>query len=266
MNRRDVKTRPEHRQFIRSLTRISFFFSYDWQRKHPEETISEVLTSRSPLLIHAFCLRGNEGESHPAWQALLARAESAVKEANNATEFEQVMFAAPRDFAEERAERFYSQSIGVSVPKGWNVGSLKYDPPKESLPPNYCNFHISNALAPRSILDDPKHIPSCFLELMERSEAEYGYDMLHTSTWLNDHPAWLAFFPQEWHDNLGPRSETIHGNFGFWGQVVNARGTFNEKAGRHLRKHGELRYKPRHSHCSFQAMREHLRELLESIG
>ena len=171
------------------------------------------------------------------------------------------MFAEVHGFAEERANRFYPESVGVKLPESWNVRSLKYDPPKESLPPNYCNFHIANALAPRSMLHDPEHLPSCFLELMTRSEAEYGYDTLHTFTWLNDHPAWLALFPQEWHDNLGPRTETISWHFGYCGQLVNARGTFNEKAGQYVREHGELRYTSRGSHCSFHAMRQHLREL-----
>jgi len=200
----------------------------------------------------------NEGESHPAWQALLATAETVVTDVRDADAFEQAMFAHVREFADERADRFYPESVGVRMPEGWNVGSLKYDPPRETLPANYCNFHIANALAPRSMLHDPEHVPSCFLELMERSEAEYGYDTLHTFTWLHAHPVWLAFFPREWHDNLGPRSESVSWNFGFWGQLVSARGTFREKAGRYVREHGELRLKPRHSHCSFRAMREHL--------
>lgn len=258
----NVKTRAEHREFVRSLARISFFFGYGWHEKHPEESIADVLRNRTPLFHHALALMHSEGESHPAWQALLASAGQVLSTVRNAEQFEQVMFAEVCDFADERADRFYPESVGVKLPESWNVRSLKYDPPRDTLPANYCNFHIANALAPRSMLHDPEHLPSCFLELMDRSAAEYGYDTLHTFTWLNDRPAWLAFFPREWHDNLGPRSETVSWNFGHWGQLVSARGTLNEEAGQYVRQHLEFRYKPRESHCSFHAMREHLREML----
>jgi len=266
MTSSNVKTPIEHREFIHSLAKISFFFGYGWHKKHPEESISEVLKNRTPLFHHALALLRTEGESHPAWQALLTTAEAVVADVRDADEFEQVMFADVRDFADERAVRSYPKSVGVKLPEGWNVRSLKYDPPKETLPANYCNFHIANALAPRSMLGDPEHLPLCFLELMERSAAQYGYDTLHTTTWLNDHPTWLAFFPLEWHENLGPRSETVSWNFGHWGQVVNARGAFNEEAGQFVRTHGELRFKPRSSHCSFGAMREHLHALLKQAA
>lgn len=262
MARSDVKSRAEHREYVRSLARISFFFGYRWHQRHPEEGIADVLCGRTPLFHHALSLMRNEGASHPAWQALLSRAEETVSAVRDAAEFEEVMFTEVADFADERAERFYHESVGVKPPDDWNVRSLKYDPPVDGLPPNHCNFHIANALAPRSMLDDPQHLPLCFLELMDRSEAEYGYDTLRTFTWLNDHPVWLAFFPQEWHDNLGPRDERVSWNFGYWGQVVNARGAFNDRIGRYIREHGELRYKPRASQCSFRAMREHLHRLL----
>ena len=258
----NVKTRAEHREYVRSLTKISFFFGYRWHLEHPGESIAQALYDRTPLFHHALSFVRDEGESHYAWQALLANAEAVVPTVRDAAEFEALMFAHVQDFADERADQFYPKSVGVKLPQGWNVRSLKYDAPLDSLPPNHCNFHIANALAPRSMLDDPEHLPLCFLEVMDRGEAEYGYDTLRTFTWLNDHPAWLAFVPQEWRDNLGPRSETLSWNFGHWGQLVNARGTFNDKIGQYVREHGELKYKPRASQCSFRAMREHLRGLL----
>lgn len=258
-----VKTPAEHRDFVRSLARISFYFAYHWRQKHPDESIAEAIKTRTPLFHHGLTLMRNEGEMHPVWQALMARAEAVVTEASDADEFAEIMFGHVRDFADERAEMFYAESVGVGLPTGWNVRSLKYDPPHEHLPPGYCNFHIANALAPRSIFADPRHLPECFLEMMDRTEQEYGYHTLHTSTWLNEEPRWLALFPQEWHDNLGPPSDTIQWHFGFWGQLVNARGTLNEKAAQYLRDHGRLRYRPRSSYCSFAALREHLGNILD---
>lgn len=254
------KTPEEHREYIWSLTRLSLFFAWRWREGHPDESISEALKNRTPLFHHALNLMRNEGEDHPQWRALLAAAEALAPGMRDAEAFEEAMFAQIRDFARDRADRFYAESVGVALPPDWNVRSLKYDPPREGLPPSYCNFHIANALAPRSIFDDPDHLPECFLEVMDRGEREYGYDTLRTATWLNDHPAWLALFPREWRDNLGPRRQDVGWTFGCWGQLVNARGLFNEKAGRYVRERGELRYKLRESHCSFHAMREHLRQ------
>jgi hypothetical protein len=97
---------------------------------------------------------------------------------------------------------------------------------------------------------------------MDKSEAEYGYNVLYTVTWLNDTPRWLALFPEEWQNNLSSGSANIGWHFGYWGQLVTARGTFNEKAGRFLRDNLELKYKLRSSHCSFKSMREHLSKLI----
>ncbi|MBT3377442.1 MAG: hypothetical protein HN742_34435 [Lentisphaerae bacterium] len=257
-----VKTPAEHRDYVRELVRISFHFAYNWWREHPDEGMSAAVAKRTPLCHHALNVMRNEGESHPAWQDLLARAELVASTAADAAAFEETMYDYSREFADERADRFYPESVGVMLQPDWNVRSLKYDPPHEHLPAGYCNFHIANALAPKSILADPRHLPECFLEMMDRTEQEYGYHTIHTSTWLNEEPRWLALFPQEWHENLGPRSETIHWHFGYWGQLVNARGTLNRKAARHLREHGALRYLPRSSHCSFTAMRDHLAGVL----
>jgi len=257
-----VKTPAEHRDYVRSLAQISFHFAYGWWQAHPDESIAEAVTKRTPLCHHALNLLRNEGETHPAWQALMAQAEIGASEVPGADEFEEAMFGHVRGFADERADMFYAESVGVKMPKDWNVRSLKYDPPHKHLPSGYCNFHIANALAPRSILADPRHLPECFLEMMNRTEQEYGYHTLHTSTWLNEEPRWLALFPQEWHDNLGPPSDTIHWHFGYWGQLVSARGTLNRKAAQYLREHGSFRYLPRSSHCSFAAMREHLGNIL----
>jgi hypothetical protein len=264
MTGKGIKTRDEHRQYIRAMTRLSFFFGYNWWLKHAaEESISHVLRDRTPLFHHALNVMRNEGESHPPWQSLLARAEALAP----AQEFEDRLFADVREFADGRADRFYPESVGIRVPPDWNAGSLKYDNPADrNLPANHCNFHIANAVAPKSIFADPEYLPHCFIDLMDGSERDYGCDTLRTFTWLNDEPRWLRLFPQEWHDNLGPRSDTVSWNFGHWGQLVTARGTFNEKAGQYVREHGELRYRPRASHCSFRAMREHLQKLLDAGG
>jgi hypothetical protein len=257
----DLKSLEEHRGFVRSMARISFWFAFHWRCEHPEDRIGQIVQGRTPLFLHALDLTTDRDESCPQWQTLLATAEDQVGRVDGPDDFEDVMFDHARGFLDERAEQSYPTSVGVQVSPAWNVGSLKYDPPRDGLPANYCNFHIANSVFPKSIFDDPAHLPACFVEMMDRGQEEYGYDTLHTTTWLNDRACWLALFPKEWHDNLSPRNGNIGWTFGHWGQLVTARGTFSEQAGRHVREHGALRYACRNSHCSFEAMRTHLSHL-----
>ena len=257
------KSLEEHKEYIEQFCRVSFFFAGLLKNKVRNKTISEFLRDHTPLFYHALNYLDKEtGWNNPDCLQIMKKANEL--EISSGQEFEEIMYREVRDLAMERAEKFYSTSVGVQVPSDWNVGSLKYDSPSQKLPADYCKFHIANAVAPKSIFDDHEYLPKCFIELMDRSEKEYGYDTLYTETWLNDTPRWLALFPQEWHDNLSPATDNVTWHFGHWGQLVSARGTFNYKAGDYLRENGYLRYNNRSSHCSFQAMRKHLEQILKS--
>jgi hypothetical protein len=252
------KTLEEHKAYVEQMARISFFFVRQLKEKNPEKSAGELLRDHTPLFFHALNYPDYETKwDNPDCQLIMRK--STEKQNLPSQEFENSMYAEIKDLAMERAERYYPASVGMALPADWNVRSLKYDPPKPNLPQGYCCFHIANALSPKSIFDDPEHLPGCFMELMDRSESEYGYNTLYTSSWLNDKPEWLRLFPKEWSDNLSPRNNDIYWHFGYWGQLVTARGTFNEKAGKYVREHCELNYKCRSSHCSFAAMRTHLK-------
>ncbi|MDD5727472.1 MAG: hypothetical protein PHV59_02810 [Victivallales bacterium] len=247
------------------MSRISFFFAARWLAPAmPEIPMRTLLKEHTPLLCHALDYSDCENNwDNPDCRHILARAD-ALK-AFPPEEFEERMWQEIRPTAMERAENFYPQSVGMAVPGDWNAGSLKYDPPSSNRPLNYCNFHIANAVAPDSIFADPAYLPLCFLEMMAKSEAEYAYDTLVTHTWLNDNQRWLRLFPREWIVNLSPRENIIYWHFGNWGQLVTARGTFNRHAGQYVREQGRLRYRARASHCSFDAMRKHLTEILKQV-
>ena len=254
------KTLAEHKIFVEQLARLSFFFARKLKDKTPDKPVGELLRDHTPLFYHALDYSDYlTGWNNPACQGIMKRADELSE--NSPEEFEERMYAEIKDLAMERAERFYPESVGIGLPPGWNVGSLKYDPPLKGLPPNHCNFHIANAVAPMSIFDDPAYLPRCFMKLMELGEKDYGFDTLRTVTWLNDNPRWLTLFPKEWHDNRDAGKDEVSWNFGNWGQVVSARGTLNEKAAQYAREHGTLKYKARYSFCSFAAMRRHLATL-----
>ena len=251
------KTLEEHQAYVEQMARISFFFARQLKDKTPDKSVGELLRDHTPLFYHALNYLDYETKwVNPDCQRMMKLADELARAPT--AEFEELMWAEIRDLAMERAERYYPESVGVRIPPDYNAGSLKYDPPRPGLPPNYCNYHIANAVFPKSIFDDPEYLPKCFRELMDKSAKQYGCDTLHTSTWLDDNPRWLRLFPKEWIDNLSPSSSDVYWHFGYWGQLLTARGTFNEKAGRYVREHGELRYKCRGSHCSFVEMRKHL--------
>lgn len=255
----EKKTLGTHKIYIEQMCRISFFFSRRWMKERiQEKPHGELLRDHTPLLYHALNYLDYETKwNNPDCLRIMAKAD--LLQEMPPSEFEDRMWAEIKDLALERAEKFYPESVGVAVSKDWNAGSLKYDPPVKGLSPNYCNFHIANAVAPKSIFDDPGYLPKCFIELMNKSEKDYGYDTLHTTTWLNDNPRWLRLFPREWHDNLSPWTDDVSWHFGYWGQLVTAHGTFNKKAGLCVREQGKLKYKTRSSHCSFASMRKHIK-------
>ncbi len=258
------KTLDEHKDYIEQLCRISFFYAGCLKELFPEERAGLLLRKRTPLFSNALNLKEYmKWENNPECMEIEALADGMAD--LPVDEFEERLYVKIRNKAMDSAEKFYPESVGMGIPPGWNVRSLKYDPPRENLPPGWCNFHITNWMAPKSFFDDPRHLPECFIELMEKSEKEYGYDTLHTSTWLNDNPHWLVLFPEEWHANLSPREKLPGWDFGYWGQMATKRGTFNYKAGEYLRTHKELRYNNRASHCSFSSMRRHLYERLNRL-
>lgn len=202
------------------------------------------------------------GEKRPEWQGIANYAQEMINKTTSAEDFERKMVECVKDVLNTRATQTYPIDVGIAPSPDYNAGSLKYDPPKDGQPKTNCVFHIANAISPQSIFDSPTYLPKCFLTLMEKSEKDYGYTTLTTSTWLNDYPRWLAIFPEEWLANLSPPSENIGWHFGYWGQMVTARGTFNHKAGDYLRQHGVMKYKIRHSSCSFANMKEKMYQII----
>ena len=255
------KSLSAHKEYVEQMARVSFFFASKWLKsKMPEKNIGVLIREHTPLFYHALEYHDYASRWNiPECLEILAKADELQD--LSPMKFENRMWLEIKDLAMKRAEEFYLQSVGVTPPEDYNAGSLKYDPPADNRPANYCNFHIANAISPKSIFEDPAYLPECFMQLMDKSEKEYGFDTLVTGTWLNDNPRWLKLFPQEWLDNLSPRTDNIGWSFGEWGQVVTARGTFNEKVGSDLRRTGKFKYKSRYSRCSFQAMRRHLDRL-----
>lgn len=257
------KTLEEHRTYLYEIVRLKLFFMHRWLTAHPEEEPVAVLRNRIDIY------RKTDANPEPltpktllweaaAWQALEQPLLACyARHVTDAERFENEGFTILQHSLDARCERDY---LDPSVLQRYQCGSLRYDVYTE--PTASVGFHIANAVQPRSIFDNPHYLPACFLALMEQVEALYGAVEIKTGTWLNGKSKWLALFPEEWQTNLQPPTHNVGWSYGFWGQFITARGTFNHPFGEHMRRTGEFVYYPRTSHCTIRAMRTHMLDLI----
>ena len=255
------KSVAEHRDYLYQIVRLKLFFLQHWCAAHPEENFRQALRKRVDIYRKTDANTGwlnptsLEWEG-PAWQKLETGLEAVYRKYHHeAAAFEEYGFAVLQSSIDARVERDYLDRSGL---EGYQCGSLRHELQLFPERKDTIVFHIANALCPCSIFDDPLYLPDCFMALMRRVEILYGAKNIFTHTWLNSHPAWLALFPPEWQQSLDAPFRDVQWHYGFWGQFITARGTFNAKAGQQLRTTGELPYYPRAGQCSIAAMRHHL--------
>jgi len=256
-------TFEEHFDTLCETVKLQLWFVGHWLGDHPDETVAGAVRNRTDIYRKTDLYDGRPMDEiaydAPPWADLERRLanlhERCIDDANG-TRFEAEGLGLLHDRIEARARRDQRESFR-SVPRSSQCGSLRYDPPKPECPTRV-PFHIGNAVRPQSIFDDPAYLPGCLRCLMEKAQAEFGADSLATTTWLNSYPPWLAFFPREWHNHLGPEMTDIRWGMGFWGQFINGRGAFNHKHAAMFRATGRLPYWPRGSWCTFSALRKHL--------
>jgi hypothetical protein len=264
-----MKTLEEHRGFIFDAVRLMLAFSYKWSQKHGDEGLNTILVKRTLILNYSglkdkeFCEKAKLSEG--LWDAVYEKISRIYPEALHRKDesfFEAEAFEILKPLLLNYMEKSYQNDI--AHPKGYAPGcSLRYEPkPIIEEHPNWCVFHIANAISPSSIFDDRDYLVRCFREIMDRSEKEAKYDTLYTFTWLNSYERWLVYFPEEWHRNMDQPDENVWDNLGYWGQIINARKTFNSRTGEYIRQKGELKYKPRRSNCLFSTMRNHLKSIV----
>ncbi len=219
------------------------------RKKYPDVSPSEILRKHT-LLPYLLREGAQECQTFPAdVEEFLKRADEDLARAS--VEFrEKILDAILSNYPESLAPN----------PLFGEGRSLRFQEPHPDLPRNWCVFHITNGIRPKSFLKEDHYFAESFLELMHESEAAFRYDTLYTFTWLNSHPHFLHFFPEEWRMNLGEPHPGILANLGFLGQFLNAEGALNRKTADLFLATGELPFKPRKSHCSFASMRRHLTE------
>ncbi len=255
-----LPTFDEHLESINELTKLQLFFLWEELKKYPEEKIEDALYTRTDLARKIdpapkhYDVAEQVKASHPEWIKLKTAIAEIYKTVNDVTHFEQESFNVIRDTLFRAANLTYGKTGKFDK---YQCGSLRYDIPVDKKPVTVF-FHIGNALAPQSIFSDKNYLKGCLLNLLAQTEEKYAATHLTTTTWLNSLPKWLEYFPEEWQQNLGDEDRNIRWHFGFWGQFISAKDTFNWKYAKIARETKQLLFYPRHSFCSFEALRKYL--------
>lgn len=260
---RPAKTLEEHREYLDQIVGLQLFFLAQWAHEHPAEAFVDILRHRVDIYRKT---DANPGPAVPdpirwevpAWKTLEERLGdrfSAV--GGDPGRFEVEGLAILKDTLDARCPRDFKDPTLLAP---YDCGCLRHEPHQDA--PGVIGFHIANPLSPGSIFDDPLYVPACFMVLINQCEQRLGGQKLETTTWLNEHPRWLANFPQQWRDSLSPPDTDVAWHYGFWGQFVTARGTFQEAAGRYLRSTGRFPFYPRKAGASMAVLRRHFGEVL----
>ena len=258
-----AKTLEEHREYLEKIVGLKLHFMHRWLAAHPNEGFIEVLRNRVDIYRKTDANPGpavpvSIDWSAPAWRVLEeGLADRYLSSGTDAERFEASGLAFLKDTLDARTPRDFADPSLLSP---YDCGSLRHEPKQET--PGVVGFHIANALSPGSPFDDPAYLPACFVVLINQVESRLGGHTLTTDTWLNEVPRWLSLFPREWGDNLSERKTDVAWHYGYWGQFITARGTFDEAAGRYLRTQGHMRYYPRSSWAPLEVFKRHFRKVL----
>lgn len=231
----------EFQENVRKCWRFILDITWDQNRRHPELPRSTCMKERS--FLHSL-LGGNE----------ISFFEKACRLADQVQTREEMEVLLPELVGWMTENKFPVTPDNPSFAEG---RTFRYDVLKES---NWCYIHIRNAKMPQSFLKDPHYVADNLRFIMDLAEKEHQCDTIYTASWLNDYPPFLRFFPEEWQKNLTDTGE--FGATGGWqGQFINGRGLLNEAHAAKFLENGVLPCARRESHCSFEALRQHLNKL-----
>lgn len=265
-------TREEQLDSAVSSIRLMLWFAREWLKTHPKESLQNVIRKRTDIwrrtTFSPEYMDGRmEGFSH-AWLDMLDRLEGVYKETRTHADsegFENACLPLLFPFIEGRVDRDVKDHLHSTQIAAYQCGSLRYNLLPEASNPRRIDFHIANARYPGSPFDDKFYLPACLLVLCSQCEAKFEVTEIGTGTWMNSLPKWLKLFPAEWQENLTAPEDDILGHYGFWGQFITARRTFNHALGTQFRQTGSMPYPPRYSWCPIAALRTHLQTTFQTM-
>lgn len=264
MDNKSPKTIEEHREYLYEITKLQLFFAHRWLHSHPDENFVDVLRGRIDIYRKSDVNDGTINPTilhwdDPRWQSMEQQADAIYRECRELPPevFERRAFAVFKDSLDARCERDFHDQSEVAR---YQCGCLRHN--LSLSPEGNLGFHIANFHSPDSFFDHPDYVVACFRKLLRIARDNFNAKNISTGSWLNCVPKWLAYFPQVWTDRRTPPNTDVKWHYGFWGQFITARKTFNFKYGKYLRETGKMPFYPRFSFCSLQEMNDKLDSLL----
>lgn len=258
-------TKEEQLDYLESSSGLMLWFAREWHKTHQEEGFESIVRNRTDLFrMTTFNSGGLDSPiaGYPeAWLQILSKLSKIhdeTKGEEDSSRFEGKCAGLLRPYWIGRLERDIKGQHDVTLVAGYQCGSLRYELAPDKNNPQRITFHIANACYPGSLFDDRLYLPACLLVLTTQCAAKFGVTEIGTGTWLNSHLKWLELFPEEWEKHMGQPNEDICWHYGFWGQFITSRRTFNHKLGAKFRQTGKMPYAPRSSWCSISSLRRHL--------
>jgi hypothetical protein len=266
LNIPDLITPEEYLDYLVSSVRLKLWFCWHFLSDHPEDTFVDTIQNRVDIWrrtsLNPNFLDGPLGSLETVeWKSLIAALEEIYiknRQSGSAKSFEDESISVLTPFLLLRVDRDICDITNKVDLGKYQCGSLRYDlePVKDN--PQRISFHIANACYPLSPFADPGYFPRCFIDMMNQCQEKFKVTEISTTTWLNSYPKWLKLFPSEWSDNMGVPDTNVYWHYGFWGQFITGRRTFNHKLGQQFRDTGCIPYPMRSSWCTISAMRKHL--------
>ena len=258
-------TFQEHTELISELLKLQFFYLWIFLKDNPEKEFKNALYQTVDL--------GRKLDSEPTgkdsaqanfksekWLQIESEMEKIYRDTKSAitpTPFENSAMQSLSAIIAQFAEKTFFKDKKYDA---YQCGCIKYDPPSKSNP-DTCFFHIGNPIAPKSIFDDPQYLKNSLLEMTRQVKEKYNANSVATSTWLNSMDQWLTYFPESWRKNLSTANTNIKWHYGFWGQFISAKGTFNHKYADILRTTKKFPFYPKSSKCSVEELHKHLKKI-----
>jgi len=255
--------------YLVASVNLKIWFIWRWLSEHPGEEFQYVFNKRVDILRKTVLNPGfldapiNDIPESAERLNLLDSLEQCYKSArkkNDFSSFEKLSMEILTPLIKGRVNRDIADLKSGKDTERYQCGSLRYNLCADHDNPKRIGFHIANACFPNSMFADKTYLPACFIVLLNQCEAKFGISEIGTSTWLNSLPKWNSFFPDEWQKNMGQENEDVQYHYGFWGQFINSRKTFNHKLAEHFRKTGKMPFLPRASWCRTSEMRRHLKK------
>lgn len=252
------KTPAEHLSFLQDLAALKIAASVRWARDE-SRPVSAVLVERTFLVNLTVWHDGHIFDyvpEHPAdeqgWHEFLRTADRVVGSGGGEADIV-ALLPDPSSRVERDLADLHDPVDGLAA----QPSSLRADVAGEAMsipgaPGRWLEIHMANNRYPLSFLARPEWLDEDLARLVAAA-GEGGFTGLATTSWLNDHPAWLAHFPDVWRQRrIG--GQPIGPHLGWWGQVLTARQTLAMGPAEVLRRTGRFRYQMLTSWASLQEL------------